>query len=96
MKVLTKAELVRQVAERTGMTKKDTALVVNAVFETIMDALAKGEKVQIAGFGVFEVKQRAERVGRNPRTGEEIKIPPRKVPVFRVGKELKTRVMESK
>ncbi len=93
---MTKAELVRQVAERTGMTKKDTALVVNAVFETIMDALAKGEKVQIAGFGVFEVKQRAERVGRNPRTGEEIKIPPRKVPVFRVGKELKTRVMESK
>jgi len=96
VKVLTKAELVRQVAEKTGMTKKDTALVVNTVFETIMDALTKGEKVQIAGFGVFEVKQRAERVGRNPRTGEEIKIPPRKVPVFRVGKELKTRVMGSR
>jgi len=90
---LTKAELVREVAEKTGMTKKDTALLVNALFETIMDALSKGEKVQIAGFGIFEVKERAERVGRNPRTGEEIKIPPRKVPVFRVGKELKTKVM---
>lgn len=89
---MTKAELVREVAEKTGMTKKDTALVVNAVFETVMDALSKGEKVQIAGFGIFEVKERAERVGRNPRTGEEIKIPPRKVPVFRVGKELKTKV----
>jgi len=89
---LTKAELVREVAERTGMTKKDTALVVNAVFETVMDALSKGEKVQIAGFGIFEVRERAERVGRNPRTGEEIKIPPRKVPVFRVGKELRTKV----
>lgn len=89
---MTKAELVREVAEKTGMTKKDTALVVNAVFETVMDALAKGEKVQIAGFGIFEVKERAERVGRNPRTGEEIKIPPRKVPIFRVGKELKTKV----
>jgi len=74
------------------MTKKDTALVVNAVFETVMDALSKGEKVQIAGFGIFEVRERAERVGRNPRTGEEIKIPPRKVPVFRVGKELRTKV----
>lgn len=90
---MTKAELVREVAEKTGMTKKDTALLVNALFETIMDALSKGEKVQIAGFGIFEVKERAERVGRNPRTGEEIKIPPRKVPVFRVGKELKTKVM---
>ncbi len=89
---MTKAELVREVAERTGMTKKDTALVVNAVFETVMDALSKGEKVQIAGFGIFEVRERAERVGRNPRTGEEIKIPPRKVPVFRVGKELRTKV----
>ncbi|KUK23346.1 MAG: HU family DNA-binding protein [Synergistetes bacterium] len=90
---MTKAELVREVAEKTGMTKKDTALLVNTLFETIMDALSKGEKVQIAGFGIFEVKERAERVGRNPRTGEEIKIPPRKVPVFRVGKELKTKVM---
>ncbi|MCS7232719.1 MAG: HU family DNA-binding protein [Synergistetes bacterium] len=89
---MTKAELVREVAEKTGMTKKDTALVVNALFEAVMDALSKGEKVQIAGFGIFEVKERAERVGRNPRTGEEIKIPPRKVPVFRVGKELKTKV----
>jgi len=93
VRVLTKAELVREVAEKTGMTKKDTALLVNTLFETIMDALSKGEKVQIAGFGIFEVKERAERVGRNPRTGEEIKIPPRKVPVFRVGKELKTKVM---
>lgn len=89
---MTKAELVKEVAERTGMTKKDTALLVNALFDTIVDALSKGEKVQIAGFGIFEVRERAERVGRNPRTGEEIKIPPRKVPVFRVGKELRTKV----
>ena len=72
---MNKAELSAAVAEKIGASKKVSEQAVNAVFETITEALAKGEKVQLVGFGSFEVKERAARVGRNPRTKEEIAIP---------------------
>lgn len=86
---MTKSELISAVAEKTGMTKKDSDAVVNAVVETIMSALASGEKVQIVGFGTFEVKTRAEHVGRNPYTGEPMTIAESKHVSFSAGKTLK-------
>ncbi|GBD67752.1 HU family DNA-binding protein [Tetragenococcus halophilus] len=87
-----KAELIEKVAEATDLTKKDATAAVDAVFTTIQDSLASGEKVQLIGFGNFEVRSRAERKGRNPQTGEEIKIPASKVPAFKPGKALKDAV----
>jgi len=86
---LNKTELVNSVAEKAEMTKKDAEKVVNAVFTSIEEALGKGDKVQLVGFGTFEVKERAARTGRNPKTGEEISIAATKVPVFKAGKSLK-------
>jgi DNA-binding protein HU-beta len=79
---LNKSDLIGSVAEKTDLTKKDAEKAVNAVFQSIEEALAKGEKVQLVGFGTFETKERAARVGRNPRTGDEIAIPATKVPGF--------------
>jgi len=90
---MTKSDLVDSVAAKAGMTKKDSARAVDAVFDTIREQLKTGDKVQLVGFGSFEVKQREARVGRNPKTMEEIRIPARRVPVFRPGKELKESVM---
>ena len=90
---MTKSDLVDSVAAKAGMTKKDSARAVDAVFDTIKEQLKAGDKVQLVGFGSFEVKQREARVGRNPKTMEEIRIPARRVPVFRPGKELKESVM---
>ncbi|WP_261805829.1 HU family DNA-binding protein [Lapidilactobacillus luobeiensis] len=87
-----KAELIDSVASKTGLTKKDATAAVDAVFSTIQSTLASGEKVQLIGFGNFEVRQRAERKGRNPQTGEEIKIPASTVPAFKPGKALKDAV----
>lgn len=87
-----KADLISQVADATGLTKKDASPVVEAVFEAIQDQLSNGEKVQIIGFGTFEVRERASRKGRNPQTGEEIEIPATKVPAFKPGKGLKDAV----
>ena len=86
---MNKTELVAVVAEKTGMTKKDAERVVNATVDTIIQNLSKGEKVQISGFGNFEVKAREARVGRNPRTKEAIEIPASKAPVFKPSKALK-------
>lgn len=86
---MNKAELIAAVAEKTGLSKKDTEKAVNAAFDTIVDTLVSGEKVQMVGFGVFDIKERGERVGRNPKTREEIKIPASKVPVFKAGKAMK-------
>jgi len=86
---LNKAELVSAVAERTGITKKETEKVVNSVIDVIQEALSKDDKVSLVGFGTFEVRDRAARKGRNPKTGEEINIAATKVPVFRAGKALK-------
>lgn len=84
-----KPELVASVAERTDMTKKDAEKVIDAVFSSIEDALATNDKVQIIGFGTFEVRSRESRKGRNPQTGEEITIPASAAPVFKAGKGLK-------
>ncbi|MDN6043372.1 MAG: HU family DNA-binding protein [Lactobacillus sp.] len=87
-----KAELVSEIASKTTLTKKDIAATVDALFESIQDDLAKGEKVQLIGFGTFEVRQRAARKGRNPQTGAEIEIPASEVPAFKPGKALKDAV----
>ncbi|MBS1385106.1 MAG: HU family DNA-binding protein [Flavonifractor sp.] len=89
---MNKAELINAVAEKAGLSKKDTETVVNATIDVIAGTLADGDKVQLVGFGAFEVKSRAERTGRNPKTKEEIKIPASKVPVFKPGKALKDTV----
>ena len=86
---MNKAELVAAIAAKTGDTKKGAEASVNAFVDVITDALAKGDKVQLVGFGSFEVRKKAARKGRNPRTKEEIKIPASKAPVFKAGKALK-------
>ena len=87
-----KAQLVEKVAEKTNLTKKDVTAAVEALFETIEETLASGDKVQVIGFGTFVVRDRAARKGRNPQTGEEIQIPASKVPGFKAGKALKEAV----
>ncbi|WP_028306546.1 HU family DNA-binding protein [Desulfitibacter alkalitolerans] len=89
---MNKMELVAKVAEAAEVTKKDAEKAVNATFAAIEEALAAGDKVQLVGFGTFEVRDRAARIGRNPKTGDEIKIPATKVPAFKPGKALKERV----
>ncbi|MBU5466584.1 HU family DNA-binding protein [Virgibacillus sp. MSJ-26] len=89
---MNKTDLVNAVAEKSELSKKDAGKAVDSVFETIMDSLSKGEKVQLIGFGNFEVRERAARKGRNPQTGEEIEIPASKVPAFKAGKALKDSV----
>ncbi|SFV05608.1 HU family DNA-binding protein [Alicyclobacillus macrosporangiidus] len=86
---MNKADLIQAVADRTGMTKKDATHAVEAVFNAISEALARGEKVQLVGFGNFEIRERAARKGRNPQTGEVIDIAASKVPAFRAGKALR-------
>ena len=89
---MTKADLVAQVAKRAGLTAKAAKDAVNAVFDAIADALKRGEKVVVTGFGTFVVRKRAARKGRNPQTGEEITIPATKTPGFTAGKALKRAV----
>lgn len=92
MNGVNKTELVNAVAEATELSKKDAASAVDAVFNTIQNTLAKGDKVQLIGFGNFEVRERAARKGRNPQTGAEIEIAASKVPAFKPGKALKDAV----
>jgi len=87
-----KAELVAAVAEKSELTKKDAEKAVNAVVASVTEALKKGDKVQVVGFGTFEVRQRAAREGLNPATKEKIQIPATKAPVFKAGKALKESV----
>ncbi len=86
---MNKAELVDSMAEKSGMSKKDSEKALNAIIESIEEALTSGEKVQLVGFGSFEVKRRAARKGRNPQTKTEIDIPESNAPVFKAGKDLK-------
>lgn len=86
---MNKVELVAAVAEKTDLSKKDAEKAVRAFVDTITGALAGGEKVQLIGFGTFETRKRAARIGKNPQTGAEVKIPAAKVPVFKAGKALK-------
>ena len=89
---MNKTELIAAVAEQAEMSKKDAEAAVTATIDVIAEALRKGEKVQLVGFGSFEVKTRAERMGRNPQTKEPITIPASKAPVFKAGKALKDAV----
>ena len=86
---MNKAELIAAIAAETGETKKSAEGTLNAFIDVVTKSLKKGEKVQLVGFGSFEVRNRAARKGRNPQTKEEIKIPASKAPVFRAGKQLK-------
>ena len=86
---MNKSELVAAVAEKAGLSKKDSERAVSATFDVITASLVAGEKVQLVGFGVFDVKERASRYGRNPRTKESIFIPASRSPIFKAGKVLK-------
>lgn len=91
---MNKTELVLAVADKSGLSKKDAEKSVNCVLESIMSALAEGDKVQIIGFGTFEVRNRAEKVARNPKTGESIVVPASKQPAFKAGKALKEAIVQ--
>ena len=91
---MNKSELITAMANETGATKKEAEASVNAFIEVVKNALVKGDKVQLVGFGSFEVRKRAARKGRNPQTKEEIKIPASKAPVFKAGKALKDVINE--
>lgn len=89
---MNKTELVAAVAEKAGLSKKDAEAALNAVTASITDALKNGDKVQLVGFGTFEVRERAAKTGRNPRTGATMQIPASKLPAFKAGKALKDAV----
>jgi len=89
---MNKQELIASIAGKTGLSKKDSEKAVNAFVDSVTDVLKKKDKVQLVGFGTFEVRARAGRIGRNPATGKEIKIPASNVPAFKAGKALKDSV----
>lgn len=91
---MNKTELIAEVANKAGLSRKDAEKALGAVVETITEAVVKGDKVQLVGFGSFETKQREARTGRNPKTKETIEIPATRVPVFKAGKALKGAVAE--
>lgn len=87
---MTKSTLIEKISEKLeGLTRKQTELVVETIFESIKDTLAKGGKVEVRGFGNFRLRSRGARKARNPKTGETVNVPPKKVPYFKVGKELR-------
>ena len=86
---MNKTELIAAAAEKSGISKKDAERVINAAIDTVVAELNKGERVQLSGFGIFETKEREERVGRNPRTKETIRIPATRTPAFKASKALK-------
>lgn len=89
---MTKADLIDEVAKVSNLTKKESETIVNTVFENITDALAKGDKVELRGFGSFRIRQRNARKGRNPKTGTSVSVPEKRVPFFKVGKRLREHV----
>ena len=91
---MTKADIVARIAQDTGMTKADTSEVLDAILEAISAAMERGEKIEMRGFGIFKVEERKPRVARNPKTGQEIRIPARAVPVFKPSNHLKDRVQD--
>jgi integration host factor subunit beta len=86
---MTKADLVEEVATVTGLTRKDSEVIVDTLFESVIKALRAGDKLEVRGFGSFRVRQRNARVGRNPKTGEKVEVPAKRVPYFKPSKELK-------
>ncbi|HAG08621.1 MAG TPA: integration host factor subunit alpha [Desulfotomaculum sp.] len=92
---MNKTELVAKVAEKSNLTKKDAEKAISAVLNSIEEALGRGDKIQLVGFGTFEIRERAARKGRNPQTGEEINISATRIPVFKAGKMLRDAVISS-
>ena len=86
---MTKADLIDEVAKAVDIPKKDAEVIVKTVFESVIDALHRGEKIELRGFGSFRLRERKSRLGRNPKTGETVQVPSKKVPYFKAGKELK-------
>lgn len=86
---MTKAELVEEVAKTAQLTKKHAELIVNTVFESIVTSLKDGDKIELRGFGSFRIRDRGPRVGRNPKTGDRVDVPSKRIPYFKPGKELK-------
>ena len=86
---MTKADLIDEVSKVSSLTKKETETIVNTIFDNITDALSKGDKVELRGFGSFRVRQRNSRRGRNPKTGTSVSVPEKRVPFFKVGKRLR-------
>jgi len=86
---MTKAELIEEVANAAGINRKHSEIIVNTVFKSIIDALHRGEKIELRGFGSFRLRQRGPRQGRNPKTGEKVNVPAKRIPYFKPGKELK-------
>jgi len=86
---MTKAELVEEVARTAELTKKHAEIVVNTVFDSIVDSLKDGEKIELRGFGSFRIRQRGARIGRNPKTGARVEVPAKRIPYFKPGKDLK-------
>ncbi|MGE0392257.1 MAG: integration host factor subunit beta [Vicinamibacterales bacterium] len=86
---MTKAELVEEVSRVSDLTKKHAEVIVDTVFKSIIDALHRGEKIELRGFGSFRLRKRESRKGRNPKTGDKVDVPPKRVPYFKPGKELK-------
>src|SRR5881398_1548368 len=86
---MTKADLVEEVARVTELTRKDSEVIVDTLFESVIKALKTGDKLEVRGFGSFRVRQRNARVGRNPKTGEQVEVPAKRVPYFKPSKELK-------
>ena len=86
---MTKAELVEEVAGMTQLTKKHAEIIVNTVFESIVDSLREGAKIELRGFGSFRIRNRGARVGRNPKTGARVAVPAKRIPYFKPGKELR-------
>jgi integration host factor subunit beta len=86
---MTKAELVEEVGQEAALTRKHSEVIVDAVFSAILEALQRGDKIELRGFGSFRVRERGSRTGRNPKTGEGVVVPAKKVPHFKPGKELR-------
>ena len=86
---MTKADLVEEISRIVQMSRKDSEIIIETIFESIVQSLRKAEKIEIRGFGSFRTRQRQPRVGRNPKTGERVDVPPKKVPYFKPSKELK-------
>ena len=92
---MTKAELVEEVSRVSDLTKKHSETIVDTVFQSIVDALQRGEKIELRGFGSFRLRRRQSRKGRNPKTGDRVDVPPKQVPYFKPGKELKDLINQS-
>jgi integration host factor beta subunit len=90
---MTKSELINRISERLPyLTRKDAEIIVNTIFDSMVQALVSGNRIEIRGFGSFKVKHRGDREGRNPKTGETVKIPAKRMPFFKIGKELFERI----